>query len=69
MAKAKKITTTRSYPNAKVGQIIELRFDSSSPPAIWTERYLVTEIDDQGDIYGEYQETPYMHEFDIHDME
>lgn len=67
-AKEEKIGNIKSYPNKKIGDTIEKKFDSSSPPAVWTNTYKVTKIDGD-DIYGIYQNTPNHHEFSGADME
>lgn len=51
----------------KVGSTITKKMDSSSPPASWTEVYIVTRIDHKG-LWGYYADTENFHEYSGEDM-
>ena len=62
-----KFLTSAPITNLEVGDPYERRMDSSSPPAVWTEQYIITRIDNTG-IYGVYLDTPDFYEFSGEDM-
>lgn len=58
----------KSSEGWKVGQTYKIQQSSTSPPASWTEVYLVTRVDDRG-VWGYRADTEDWHEYDGADME
>lgn len=68
-AKEEKIGNTKNNKDKKVGDTLDIRQSSSSPPASWIESYEITRIDKNGDIYGKETGTSGHREYTGAEME
>ena len=50
------------------GKAVRTSWSASSPPAIVYEDWMVTSVEENGDVYG-YMEGVAVHEFSVADME